>query len=77
MIANVGGSGDVKAAWIKTARGGVWKAMRRNWGVNWQSDSDLLRNQALSFRIALMDGQSLEFANVKSSGQTYASRDQF
>lgn len=80
MISNVGGSGDVKVAWVRTSRGKTWVPMSRNWGVNWQSTSDL-RNQRLSFKLTLVDGHNLVFYNVVPSswrfGQTFASRQQF
>ncbi|XP_068639636.1 expansin-A12-like [Aristolochia californica] len=80
MISNVGGSGDVKAAWIRGSRTRTWEPMHRNWGANWQSTIDF-RNQGLSFRVILIDGKTLEFSNVApprwSFGQTFASRLQF
>ncbi|XP_077226201.1 expansin 12 [Tasmannia lanceolata] len=80
MITNVGGSGDIKAAWIRGSKMNTWVAMRRNWGANWQSTVDL-RNQALSFRLALVDGKMLEFPNVAPLawrfGETFSSRHQF
>ncbi|XP_057955424.1 expansin-A12 [Malania oleifera] len=90
MISNVGGSGDVKAAWVKlgsrmkrsssAAAAAAWVAMHRNWGANWQSSMDL-RNQNLSFKLTLIDGKTLEFFNVVPStwrfGQTYTSQTQF
>ncbi|KAK6230538.1 hypothetical protein QUC31_002056 [Theobroma cacao] len=80
MISNVGGSGNVKAAWIRGSRTRTWLPMHRNWGVNWQSSVDL-RNQRLSFKLTLVDGKTLEFLNVVPStwkfGQTFASPRQF
>ncbi|WKA12156.1 hypothetical protein VitviT2T_029572 [Vitis vinifera] len=80
MISNVGGSGDVRAAWIRGSRTGTWVAMHRNWGANWQSSVDL-RSQNLSFKLTLVDGKTLEFYNVVPStwsfGQTFASENQF
>ncbi|KAG9441050.1 hypothetical protein H6P81_016904 [Aristolochia fimbriata] len=80
MISNVGGSGDVKAAWMRGSRTRTWVPMHRNWGANWQTTIDF-RNQALSFRVVLVDGKTLEFSNVAprgwSFGQTFASRLQF
>ncbi|KAK6946728.1 Expansin, cellulose-binding-like domain [Dillenia turbinata] len=80
MISNVGGSGDVKAAWIKGSKTGGWVAMHRNWGANWQTSVDL-RSQMLSFKLTLVNGRTLEFPNVVPStwrfGQTYASQNQF
>ncbi|XP_010272477.1 PREDICTED: expansin-A12 [Nelumbo nucifera] len=80
MITNVGGSGDVKAAWIKGSRTRTWVPMHRNWGANWQSSIDL-RSQILSFKLTLADGKTLEFFNVVPSswrsGQTFSSQYQF
>ncbi|CAB4307929.1 unnamed protein product [Prunus armeniaca] len=82
MISNVGGSGDVKAAWIRGSRmrKGTWLPMHRNWGANWQSSIDL-RNQKLSFKLTLVDGRALVFSSVVPStwsfGQTFSSRNQF
>lgn len=80
MISNVGGSGDVKAAWLKGWRMRKWIPMHRNWGANWQSSVDI-RRQKVSFKIALVDGKTLEFFNVVPSswrfGQTFSSLNQF
>jgi len=80
MISNVGGSGDIKAAWVRTSRGKIWVSMVRNWGANWQSNIDL-RSQRLSFKLTLVDGKSLDFYNVVPStwsfGQTFSSHNQF
>ncbi|XAR56552.1 hypothetical protein NMG60_11037086 [Bertholletia excelsa] len=80
MISNVGGSGDIKAAWIRSSRTRTWVPMQRNWGANWQSRVDV-RGQTLSFKLMLVDGKTLEFFNVVPSswqfGQTFSSRGQF
>ncbi|XP_058077143.1 expansin-A12 [Magnolia sinica] len=80
MVTNVGGSGDVRAAWIKGSKSSVWVAMHRNWGVNWQSNMDV-RNQALSFKLTLADGKTLQFSNAVPStwrfGETFTSQNQF
>ncbi|KAL5736304.1 hypothetical protein ACOSQ2_031092 [Xanthoceras sorbifolium] len=80
MFSNVGGSGDVKAAWVRGSRNNRWVAMQRNWGANWSTSVDL-RNQKLSFRVILVDGKTLTFLNVVPStwwfGQTFSSRNQF
>lgn len=80
MISNVGGSGDIKAAWVRDSRARSWVPLHRNWGANWQSSFDL-RNQKLSFKLTLVDGKTLEFFNVVPStwrfGQTFSSRSQF
>ncbi|XP_031254358.1 expansin-A12 [Pistacia vera] len=80
MVSNVGGSGDVKAAWVRGSRSRTWVAMQRNWGANWSTSVDL-RNQKLSFKITLVDRRTLQFFNVVPSswrfGQTYSSKNQF
>ncbi|KAF8413887.1 hypothetical protein HHK36_001881 [Tetracentron sinense] len=80
MISNVGGSGDIKAVLIKGSKTRAWLPMRRNWGANWQSSTDL-RSQSMSFKLTLVDGKTLEFSNVVPStwsfGQTFASQHQF
>ncbi|WOL06051.1 hypothetical protein Cni_G14783 [Canna indica] len=83
MFSNVGGSGDVKAAWIRGSQRGsssTWSPMQRNWGANWQTNADY-RRQGLSFRIVLGDGKTLEFAGVVPSnwspGETFVSQGQF
>lgn len=79
MFTNIGGSGAVKAAWIK-ASSSSWASMQRNWGANWQTSADF-RNQALSFKLLLTDGKTLEFPYVVPPtwifGQTFISRRQF
>lgn len=81
MFSNVGGSGDIKNAWIRGSNSRRWVQMHRNWGANWQSSTVDLRNQALSFRLRLADAQFLNFYNVVPSswnfGQTFSSRAQF
>lgn len=80
MFSNVGGSGDIKNVWIRGSRTRTWVPMHRNWGANWQSSLDL-QNQALSFRLRLVDGKIINFLNVVPSrwrfGQTFASKNQF
>ncbi|KAJ8755555.1 hypothetical protein K2173_022134 [Erythroxylum novogranatense] len=80
MISNVGGSGEIKVAWVRGSRTASWVAMHRNWGAYWQSSIDL-RSQKLSFMLTLVDGKSLEFINVVPSswkfGQTFSSHNQF
>ncbi|XP_072957117.1 expansin-A12 [Typha angustifolia] len=81
MFSNVGGSGDVRAAWVEGSRASsTWTAMQRNWGANWQTNVDF-RNQDLSFRLMLGDGKLLEFSRVVPSswrpGDTFVSQAQF
>lgn len=80
MLSNIGGSGDVKAAWVRSSSVKRWVPMSRNWGVNWQSGTDL-RNQMLSFKLTLVDGKSMTFYNVVPSywkiGQTFSAKTQF
>ncbi|KAL9444123.1 hypothetical protein AB3S75_017327 [Citrus x aurantiifolia] len=80
MFSNVGGSGDLKGAWVRGSRTKTWIAMQRNWGANWSSSVDL-RNQGLSFKLTLVDGRTQLFFNVVPSswsfGQTFSSRNQF
>ncbi|XP_052178226.1 expansin-A12 isoform X2 [Diospyros lotus] len=80
MISNVGGSGEIKAAWIRGSKSRSWVAMRRNWGANWQTGVDL-RSQTLSFKLLLADAKSQRFLNVVPSswqfGQSFASKTQF
>ncbi|XP_021726118.1 expansin-A12-like [Chenopodium quinoa] len=80
MISNVGGSGDVKASWVRSSKAKKWVPMSRNWGAHWQSSKDL-RNQLLSFKLTLVDGKSMTFYNVVPSfwnyGQTFSAKNQF
>lgn len=79
LISNVGGRGDVKAAWIKGSKTG-WQLMQRNWGANWQSNS-YLNGQSLSFKITVSNGRTLTMYNVAPAnwqfGQTFAAYQQF
>ncbi|XP_022142865.1 expansin-A12 [Momordica charantia] len=80
MISNIGGSGELKSAWIKGSGWRTWTPMHRNWGANWQANVDL-RNQRMSFKLTLVDGKTMEFVNVVPSswrfGQTFSSMFQF
>ncbi|XP_057847061.2 putative expansin-A17 [Cryptomeria japonica] len=75
LISNVGGRGDITAAWIKGSNI-EWQQMDRNWGANWQSNS-YLNGQSLSFRVMSSNGRNLTMLNVVPSnwqfGQTFAS----
>ncbi|KZV27215.1 hypothetical protein F511_04668 [Dorcoceras hygrometricum] len=80
MISNVGGSGDIKNTLIRGSGTTSWAPMTRNWGANWQTNIDL-HGQTMSFKLVLVDGDTLEFPNVVpsswKSGQTFASHNQF
>lgn len=91
LFSNVGGSGDVRAAWIEgssstptttksSTTATTWSPMQRNWGANWQTAADY-RRQTLSFRLLLGDGRTLEFAEVVPAtwtpGQSFVAKAQF
>ncbi|KAH6558448.1 hypothetical protein KP509_1Z063100 [Ceratopteris richardii] len=73
MIFNVGGAGDVHAAYIKGSYTG-WMPMKRNWGQNWEIGTPLV-GQSISFRVVSSDGRVCESINAVPSswsfGQTY------
>ncbi|WCJ32169.1 expansin 12 [Euphorbia peplus] len=80
MVSNVGGTGDIKSAWIRGSTARSWLPLHRNWGANWQTNVDF-RTQMVSFKLTLLDGTTLEFINVIPStwrfGQTFSAPNQF
>ncbi|KAL4376381.1 hypothetical protein GQ457_02G018930 [Hibiscus cannabinus] len=62
LLYNVGGAGDIVDVKIKGSSTG-WSSMSRNWGVNWQTSTNLV-GQSMSFQVTTSDGRMIEFDNV-------------
>ncbi|KAE8720398.1 Expansin-A24 [Hibiscus syriacus] len=79
LLYNVGGAGDISGVNIKGSNTG-WIPMSRNWGVNWQTATQLL-GQSLSFQVTNSDGIMVEFDDVVPSdwqfGQVFDGRINF
>ncbi|KAJ7549693.1 hypothetical protein O6H91_07G062900 [Diphasiastrum complanatum] len=73
LITNVGGVGDVVAASVKGSKTG-WIKMKRNWGQNWECDTQLV-GQSLSFQVTTSDGTAIVSYSAAPSnwkfGQTF------
>ncbi|XP_020265412.1 expansin-A16-like [Asparagus officinalis] len=73
LITNVASDGQVTAVKVKGSRTG-WIPMGRNWGQNWQCNTEL-RGQPLSFEVTNGAGRMLTSYNVAPSnwqfGQTF------